>query len=68
MPCNDPLRLSLSVMEGDRKTIRILPALLLIILCTSCLPLASFFPLWDEDHVESSLCTPGETTGRCGPT
>jgi hypothetical protein len=33
------------------KIIRLLPAFLLIAFCTSCVPLASLYPLWDEDQV-----------------
>ncbi len=32
------------------KTILLLPALLLMVLCVSCVPLESFYPLWDQDH------------------
>ncbi len=32
------------------KFIRLLPALPLLVLCASCVPLASYYPLWDQDH------------------
>lgn len=32
------------------KTIRLLPAFLFMVVCSSCVPLASFYPLWDQEH------------------
>lgn len=33
------------------KTIRLLPLLMVVLSCSACVPLASFYPLWDNDHV-----------------
>jgi hypothetical protein len=33
------------------KPMRLMPALVLIMLCSSCVPLSSLYPLWDEGHV-----------------
>ncbi len=32
------------------KAIRFAAAFTLLLLCSSCVPLASFYPLWDQDH------------------
>ncbi len=32
------------------KSMRLLPACVLILLCSSCGPLSSLYPLWDEEH------------------
>lgn len=50
------------------KTVRLLPALLLIAFCTSCVPLASLYPLWDEDQVAELPGLEGTWTEKGGDT
>jgi hypothetical protein len=50
------------------KMIRLLPALLAIVLCSSCVPLSSIYSLWDEHHTAELPGLEGTWTDMDGST